>query len=134
MKTTILHTINIPIRAKRLTPEALADLFAHLDYGEGIEYYKDYFTDDQGKSGHFTNMIGFDLQYMLSAAIIGKITDANYGYKNYQVSMTDIFWKQADDRYKQILQNYGEWPVIDPTRDLNKTQAEIDQLIADSKK
>ena len=120
---------NAPTVAKRLTPEYLADIFVNLDLQEGIRYYKDLFTDTKGLSGHFTNVIDFENQYMTAAAIIGNIKEAEYGYKKYYVSMTDFFWELADDKYKQILKYYDEWPAIDPAQDLNKTQAEIDQLI-----
>ena len=120
---------NAPTVAKRLTPEYLADIFVNLDLKEGIRYYKDLFTDTKGLSGHFTNVIDFENQYMTAAAIIGSIKEAEYGYKKYYVSMTDFFWELADDKYKQILKYYDEWPAIDPAQDLNKTQAEIDQLI-----
>ena len=120
---------NVPTVAKRLTPEYLADIFVNLDLQEGIRYYKDLFTDTKGLSGHFTNVIDFENQYMTAAAIIGNIKEAEYGYKKYYVSMTDFFWELADDKYKQILKYFDEWPAIDPAQDLNKTQAEIDQLI-----
>lgn len=120
---------NAPTVAKRLTPEYLADIFVNLDLQEGIRYYKDLFTDTKGLSGHFTNVIDFENQYMTAAAIIGNIKEAEYGYKKYYVSMTDFFWELADDKYKQILKYYDEWPAIDPAQDLNKTQTEIDQLI-----
>lgn len=112
---------NAPVVSQHMTPEYMADMNNAVILMEGIAHYEKFFEDNKGLSGHFTNIIDSQMKYYYAALIPDNIQDKDYGYKSYRNGMTSTIYRVADEKYKELLKHFGEWPYVNPETDLDKT-------------
>ena len=114
---------NMPLESTHLTPEYLADLDNRIVLEEGIRFYGDLYKDPDAfqNAGHFMNMLTYTMGYYYATPVIHDISKETGGFEKYKLSITELFYAQATEKYKEMLRHFDEWPQINPETDLNRT-------------
>ena len=119
----VYPSTNEPLKSTHMTAEYLADVDTRIVLEEGIRFYEAVrnHTEDPSSAGHFENMLDYSLGYYYSSPIVREINKEANGYESYRFSITELFYAQATEEYKEMLRHYNEWPQINPETDLDKT-------------